>query len=99
MDRWVKIIKGFRLIGSAGDRENGPLENFSLLALGDIVDDAHGMPAALDLDGGQRQGHIDFPAIPAQPLQFKGPADGPPAARAQELGKSGSLGFVKALRN
>ena len=71
---------------------------FGGFLLADIAQNAHGVPAAFDLDRGQRQGHGDFPAVLAQPLQFKGLADGRPCARAQELRESGVMRLVIALR-
>ena len=65
--------------------------------LADIAQDAHGIPAALDLDRGQRKGNGDFPAVFVQPRQFKGLADGRSPPRAQKLREGVVVGSMIAF--
>ena len=75
-----------------------PQRRFHPLLLGDIAQNARGVPTALEPDGGQRQGNIDLPAVFSEGLKFQRLSHGRPLSGAHEFRESGVVGFVIALR-
>ena len=58
---------------------------------GDVADNAHAMPAALDLDGGQRERDRDLHAVFSERPHLVRLAQGGPLARTLERGEGGAV--------